>query len=80
MPRIGVLAWSSCEKDWLVDISGPFLRGLGEFGYKPGETFTIECQSAGKRYDGLATAAADLARLPVDVIVGDSEPSFYLNL
>ncbi len=75
MPRIGVLSWSSCEKDWLVDISGPFLRGLGEFGYKPGETFTIECRSAGKRYDGLVTAAANLARLPVDVIVTQSEPA-----
>ena len=75
MPRIGVVVWSSCEKDWLVDISGPFLRGLGEFGYKPGETFTIECRAAGGRYDGLTTAAADLARLPVDVIVTDSEPA-----
>ena len=75
MPRIGVLSWSSCEKDWLVDISGPFLRGLGEFGYKPGETFTIECRGAGRRYDGLVTAAANLARLPVYVIVTQSEPA-----
>ncbi|MEE8189435.1 MAG: ABC transporter substrate-binding protein, partial [Kiloniellales bacterium] len=58
-----------------MDISGPFLRGLGEFGYKPGETFTIECRGAGRRYDGLATAAVDLARLPVDVIVTQSEPA-----
>jgi putative ABC transport system substrate-binding protein len=75
MPRIGVLAWSPCEEAWLADVSGPFLRGLGELGYKPGETVTIECRSAGRRYDGLATAAADLARLPVDVIVTDSEPA-----
>ncbi len=54
---------------------GPFMRGLGEFGYKPGETVTIECQSAGGHYDGLATAAAVLARLQVDVIVTDSEPA-----
>ena len=75
MPRIGVLAWAPCEEAWLADISGPFMRGLGELGYKPGETVTIECRSAGRRYDGLATAAADLARLPVDVIVTDSEPA-----
>ncbi len=57
-----------------MDISGPFMRGLGEFGYKPGETVTIECRSAEGRYEDLAAAAADLVRVPVDVIVGDSEP------
>jgi putative ABC transport system substrate-binding protein len=80
MPRIGVLAWAPCEETWLVDISGPFMRGLGEFGYKPGETVTIECRSAGRRYEGLATAAADLVRVPVDVIVGDSEPVAHAAL
>ena len=75
MPRVGLLVWGPCEEAWLADISGPFLRGLGELGYKPGETVTIECRSAGRRYEGLATAAADLARLPVDVIVTVSEPA-----
>ena len=73
MPRVGVLAWLPCEHAWLASASGPFLRGLGEFGYKPGETVTIDCRSAGGSYDGLATAAADLARIPVDVIVTESE-------
>ena len=58
-----------------MNITGPFMRGLGELGYKPGETVTIECRSAGRRYDGLATAAADLARLSVDVIISYSEPA-----
>ncbi len=75
MPRIGVLSWPSCEEAWLTNITGPFMRGLGELGYKPGETVTIECRSAGRRYDGLATAAADLARLSVDVIISNSEPA-----
>lgn len=75
MPRIGVLNWSSCEEAWLMNITGPFMRGLGELGYKPGETVTIECRSAGSRYENFAKAAADLARLPVDVIVTDSEPA-----
>jgi putative ABC transport system substrate-binding protein len=74
MPRIGVLSWAPCDEAWVADISGPFMRGLGELGYKPGETVTIECRSAGRRYEGLATAAAELVRLPLDVIVGDSEP------
>lgn len=73
MPRIGVLTWLPCEEEWLMNASGLFMRGLGEFGYKPGETVTIDCRSAGGRYDGLATAAADLARIPADVIVTDSE-------
>ena len=50
------------------------MRELGELGYKPGETVTIECRSAGRSYAGLATAAADLVRLSLDVVVGDSEP------
>ncbi len=60
VPRIGVLAWAPCEEAWLSDISGPFLRGLGELGYKPGENVTIECRSAEGRYEDLATAATDL--------------------
>jgi len=80
MPRIGVLAWAPCEEAWLADISGPFMRGLGELGYKPGETVTIECRSAGRRYEGLGKAAADLVRLPVDVVVGDSEPVAHAAL
>ena len=69
MPRIGLLAWSSC------DIPSPFLRGLVELGYKPGETVTIECRSAGGHDDGLAAAAAELVRLRVDVIVTMSQPA-----
>jgi putative ABC transport system substrate-binding protein len=78
MPRIGVLAWAPCEESGLADKSGSFQSGLSEFGYKQGETVMIECRSAGRRYDGLATAAADLVRLSVDVIVTDSEPAGHI--
>ena len=78
MPRIGVLAWAPCEEAGLADKSGSFQSGLGEFGYNQGETVTIECRSAGRRYDGLATAAADLVRLSVDVIVTSSEPAGHI--
>ncbi len=74
IPRIGLLTWSACEEAWLLNSSGPFLRGLDELGHKPGESVLIECRSAGKSYDGLSAAAADLAQLPLDIIVGDSEP------
>ncbi|HTO65718.1 MAG TPA: ABC transporter substrate-binding protein [Bradyrhizobium sp.] len=75
-PRIGLLAWSSCEGD--VPGGGefdPFVRGLVELGYKPGESIIIECRSAGRRYDHLAVAAAELVQIPVDVIVSSSEPA-----
>jgi putative ABC transport system substrate-binding protein len=68
LPRIGLLAWSSCDEPL-------FLRGLNELGYKPGETVTIECRDAGGNYDGLPPAAAELVALGVDVIVGLSQPA-----
>ncbi len=72
-PRIGFLAWSTCE--WPLRAGSPFLRGLRDLGYKPGETVTIECRSAGRHDDGLAVAAAELVGLGVDVIVSMSEPA-----
>ncbi|MGL4939768.1 MAG: ABC transporter substrate binding protein [Bifidobacterium asteroides] len=54
---------------------GPFLEGLGERGYKSGETIVYECRGAGDHYDGLASAAAALVQVPVDVIVTTSQPA-----
>ncbi len=71
IPRIGVLAWSSC------DIPQPFLRGLEEFGYKPGENLAIECRDAGGDDDGFAAAAAELVALNVDVFVSWSQPAVH---
>ena len=73
LPRVGYLAWSSCE--WLSNLDEPFLRGLTDLGYKPGETVIIECRSANGHNEGLATAAAELVGLRVDVIVSGSEPA-----
>ena len=67
MPRIGLLAWSSCEWPTL-------LRGFTDLGYKPGETISIECRNAGGHYNGLPAAAAELIKLGVDVIVAGSHP------
>jgi putative ABC transport system substrate-binding protein len=72
-PRIGFLKWSPCKTS--SSASKHFLRGLGDLGYKPGETVTIECRSAGRHDDGLAVAAAELVGLGVDVIVSESEPA-----
>ena len=73
LPRVGYLAWSSCE--WLSNLDEPFLRGLVDLGYKPGETIMIECRSANGHNEGLVTAAAELVGLRVDVIVSSSEPA-----
>jgi putative ABC transport system substrate-binding protein len=78
LPRIGLLAWSSCDEPSYArgrGEFGSFRRGLDELGYRPGKTVSFECRSAGERYDGLAAAAADLARLPVAVIVTNSQPA-----
>jgi putative ABC transport system substrate-binding protein len=74
MPRIGVLSFSSCEgSNWKGNFA-PFLRGLSELGYILDKTITIECRSARKRYENISSAAAELVRLPVDVIVANSQP------
>jgi putative tryptophan/tyrosine transport system substrate-binding protein len=70
-PRIGLLTWGACEMPDLI-------AGLTDLGRIPGENITIECRSAGKRYDGLATATAELVRLPVDVIVSESQPAGHM--
>jgi putative ABC transport system substrate-binding protein len=73
IPLIGYLSWSPCKTP--SSAGSNFLRGLADLGYKPGETVTIECRSADRHYDGLATAAAELVGLGVDVIVSASEPA-----
>jgi putative tryptophan/tyrosine transport system substrate-binding protein len=71
LPRIGLLTWGTCE---MPDLVG----SLKEIGRIPGVNIIIECRSAGKRYEGFATATADLVRLPVDVIVSESQPAAHL--
>jgi putative tryptophan/tyrosine transport system substrate-binding protein len=54
------------------------IAGLKDLGRIPGENITIECRSAGKRYESLATATAELVRLPVEVIVSESQPAGHM--
>ena len=51
------------------------LRGLRDLGYNPGENIAIECKNAGGNYDGLPSAAAQLVKLGVDVIVAAAHPT-----
>ncbi len=77
IPRIGLVAWWPCDMPYAGASSefGSFMRGLRKLGYRVGETVSINCRSAGRRNSGLATAAAELAQLPVDVIVTMSQPA-----
>jgi putative ABC transport system substrate-binding protein len=51
------------------------MRGLAELGYIPGQTLTMVCSSAEQSYDRLPSAASELVRLPVDIIVALSHPA-----
>ena len=70
-PRIGLLTWDACEMPDLI-------AGLTDLGRIPGKNIAVECRSAGKRYEGYATATAELVRLPVDVIVSESQPAGHI--
>jgi putative ABC transport system substrate-binding protein len=63
VPHIGWLDfWPNCDASLLES-------GLRDLGYIPGTDVVIDCRSAGGRYEGLLTAAAELIKLNVDVIV-----------
>src|SRR6266852_5266438 len=61
IPRIGII------DD--VPIWDHFRQGLRDLGYIDGQNIVIEYRSAEGQPDRLATAASELARIPVDVIV-----------
>jgi putative tryptophan/tyrosine transport system substrate-binding protein len=67
--RIGFLAGGS--RPTLLDSSvyAGFLRGMRELGYVDGKDFEMEWRFAEGRYDLFSTLAAELVRIPVDVIV-----------
>lgn len=72
-PKIGLLAWDEDE------CGMPDLRsGLADLGMIPGKNLLIECRSAGGRYEGFTNATAELVKLPVDVIVSDSQPAAHM--
>ena len=73
VPVIGYLSWWPCKTP--SSMSPDISRGLTDLGHKLGETIMIECRSANKSLEGLATASAELVELRVDVIVSTSEPA-----
>lgn len=73
MPVIGLLYVRSPED------SGPqlaaFRRGLAENGYAEGQNVAIEYKWGLGHYDRMPELAAELVRLPVNVILAGAEPS-----
>ena len=73
VPRIGVL-WP-----YSPAIAAPFgdafRQGLGRLGYVEGRNIALEERWAGGKFDRLASLAAELIRLKVDVLVTASTPA-----
>jgi putative tryptophan/tyrosine transport system substrate-binding protein len=67
IPRVGII---DPGVQW-----DPFRQGLRDLGYIEGRNIVIEYRSTEGRPERLATAATELARLPVDVIVTYGSPA-----
>ena len=69
VPHVGWLDfWPNCDTSSLES-------GLRDLGYIPGTNVIIDCRSADRRYERLPTAAAELVKLKVDVIVATTQPT-----
>jgi putative ABC transport system substrate-binding protein len=73
LPVIGFL--SSVSKTQTPHFLAAFRRGLGETGYAEGRNAAIEYRFSEGEYDRLPMQAAELVRLPVDVIVAPGPPA-----
>jgi putative ABC transport system substrate-binding protein len=73
VPRIGLLTWTAPPPK--PSSPTPFEQGLRRLGYVEGQTIAIERRYANGQMDRLPELAADLARLPLDVILTQSFPA-----
>jgi hypothetical protein len=72
VPRIGYLSPSSATSGFLGR-DNAFREGLSELGYVEGKNIIIEYRFADGQFDRLATLAAELVALNVDIIVAEIE-------
>jgi putative ABC transport system substrate-binding protein len=68
--RIGILTYGSPGS--FANVGEAFREGLRELGYREGESIAIDYRYASGRIERLPDLAAELVRLPVDVIVAAS--------
>jgi putative tryptophan/tyrosine transport system substrate-binding protein len=75
VPKVGVLDLVSppASPDWKQ--RSPFLQELRDLGWIEGQTIAIEYRWAAGHADHLPALAAELVRLPVDVIVARGSPA-----
>jgi putative ABC transport system substrate-binding protein len=66
MPRVGVLLPGDSDK---APASGAFRKGLQDLGYVEGQSIALEFRLAQGHNERLGELAAELVKLPVDVIV-----------
>jgi putative ABC transport system substrate-binding protein len=75
VPRIGVLsAFTRQELDRNRAGSEAFLEGMRALGYVEGQNFVLEYRAAEGQYERFPALAAELVRLPVDVLLVPNTP------
>ena len=77
VPRIGVLSANSQASEASVDQLEAFRQGLRDLGYVEGQNITVEYRFAEWQEERLAALAAELVRLPGDVLVTRSAPAAH---
>jgi putative tryptophan/tyrosine transport system substrate-binding protein len=75
VPRIGVLSVQPASSPWAVRYREAFLAGLRDLGYEEGRNLVIEFRDGEGQPERMPGLAADLARLPVDVLVLSGDAS-----
>jgi putative ABC transport system substrate-binding protein len=74
IPRIGVLTqWRSPAE--FRAFYAPFFQGLRDLGWVEGQNMALEWRAAEENLDRLPDLAAELVRLPVDLILAQAESS-----
>ncbi|MEO8006406.1 MAG: ABC transporter substrate-binding protein [Betaproteobacteria bacterium] len=73
--RVGILSYGGTTDAAMKQWMEPFRRKLAERGWSEGQQITIEYRRAVGDPAQLATAAAELVQLKVDIIFADSAPS-----
>jgi putative tryptophan/tyrosine transport system substrate-binding protein len=75
-PAKPVIGWLSGISEQAARVHHTqFLRGLRENGFAPGRDVSIQYRWAEGNYDRLPALAAELVRLPVDVILAQTPPA-----
>jgi putative ABC transport system substrate-binding protein len=69
VPRIGLLSQGSSPAPGTAAFSEPFVQGMRDLGYVEGQHITFERRYAEGNLDRLPDLAAELVRLPVDLVV-----------